>query len=80
MPNDIIDIDSIIREYFPAVIYGDKPEPYISARKAIKAAIHQALLLASEKATVKTVSDFSGDHVIHHVDPKSILSIEQLIK
>lgn len=66
---DTIDLDAIMKDAGAFSTHGQQ------IRWAMKEAIHQTLVLASEKA--ETTEDSAGNKI---VDKQSILDVEELIK
>lgn len=74
-----IDLDAIIEEVEKEDPYFEGDLPYSFAIECMKKVIHQALVLASEKA--KAVNPVKGGMIQPaEVDKQSILDIEKLIK
>lgn len=86
---DKIDLDAIIKEFRPNSIYvGDYTAFFarVDVTKLMTEAIHEALVLASEKAITerypidpKKNSSSSYNNMDIRVDKQSILDIEKLI-
>lgn len=71
-----IDLDAIAVRLIDARTHYTK---IMIARAAMKEAIHQALVLAGEKATIKMVREERTRDVYPYVDKQSILDVEKLI-
>lgn len=79
---DIIDIDGIIGK-MPAIKSFDSLKLNAEVRDCMKEAIGQALVLASEKATIskaQKMPDGTWKVGVKRVDKQSILDIKLLIK
>lgn len=76
---DKIDLDAIIVSVWPGLVTGPNENPNI--KKAMKEAIHQALVLASEHANTETIGISDGYECwdVTSVDKQSILNVEKLI-
>lgn len=82
---DKIDLDAIFRDVSAKPLPNVNKVPQSYYKVMMKEAIHQALVLASEKAKTKQVrkkyEDTKGDYyyIADIVDKESILDIEKLI-